>query len=268
MCYRPITLKKTGCVVPCGRCHKCIKRRVSAWSFRLLQEEKVSLSAHFLTLTYDTKFVPIKLSGKLSLCKRHIQLFIKRLRKSQCGNGVSPIRYYGVGEYGGHTERPHYHIILFNAKPELIQAAWSMGEIHFGKVSSASVGYTLKYMMKNKKKMKSWLNGREPEFAVMSKGLGISYLSEEMCNWHIADLTGRMFCGLPGGVKIGMPRYYKDKLYFDLERSAISAAYTIIADKAAVEKMDKQSVKDFINEQKAIDASFDRMYSSSLKTIL
>lgn len=268
-CMRPITLKQSGNVVPCGRCPACISTRTSNWSFRLLQEEKVATSAHFLTLTYDTKFIPILDSGLLSLRKADLQLFFKRLRKAQCGNGTSPIKYYAVGEYGGKTYRPHYHCILFNAKLELIQDAWRMGHIYYGQVSGASVGYTLKYMCKQKKNFRLSPNDkRVPEFAVMSKGLGISYLSETMANWHAGDLVGRNYCTLVGGQKIAMPRYYKERLYFELERAAIRDAMAIIAHDEHTKKLDKWTAKQFANEQKAIDAAFDKMYLSSLKTTI
>jgi len=270
MCYRPIFLKQQGTYVPCSKCPKCIRRRVSGWSFRLMQEDRISTSSHFLTLTYDTKFVPISASGKLTLQKEDLQLFFKRLRKAQCGNAQSPIKYYAVGEYGGRTQRPHYHIIMFNADLDFIQPAWKQGHIYYGSVSGASVGYTLKYMSKQKKgRIGTTPNDdRVPEFAVMSKGLGVSYLDETTCNWHVEDLTGRMYCTLAGGVKIAMPRYYKEKLYFEMEKSAISEFYKIQAHAIAIEKLSKQTPKSVRAEQAAIDAAFDRMYSSSLKTVV
>lgn len=169
MCYKPITLKERGVTVPCGKCPKCVARRVSAWSFRLMQEEKISESARFLTLTYATEHVPITDKGNLTLRKADVQKFLKRLRKRQSGNNVSNIKYYAVGEYGGRTKRPHYHIIMFNAKLELIQPSWDLGSIFYGDVTGASVGYTLKYMSKQKRKKHDRSDDREPEFALMSK---------------------------------------------------------------------------------------------------
>lgn len=87
-----------------------------------------------------------------------------------------------------------------------------------------------------------------------------------MCNYHAEDLINRMFCTLEGGVKIPMPRYYKDKLYWDMERAAISAVYQIQAHDIKLKKMETQTALDVENEQKAIDASFDRMYLKALKT--
>lgn len=281
MCYRPIHLRSKGTIVPCNKCPKCKARRVSSWSFRLQEEEKVCTSANFITLTYDTNYVPISSHGYMELSKDDLQKFFKRLRKSS-GKSASykedeitnytGIKYYAVGEYGGQTARPHYHIIMFNAMLELIDKAWRdpetkqpIGNIHYGKVEPASIGYCLKYMLKNKK-TEWWNTGCvQPEFNVMSKGLGISYLDETMCNWHIGDMVNRMYCNLKDGKKISMPRYYKEKLYYENERSALSEAFQAKALEMANEKFSKQSFKDVINEQKAIDAAFDRMYFKSQK---
>lgn len=148
----------------------------------------------FLTLTYDTRKVPLTKNGYMSLSKTeyeyviakkgkrkgqlkrkqissHLQQFFKLLRKAQCGNGKSPIKYYACGEYGSKFNRPHYHVILFNAKIELIQDCWQHGEIHYGlNVNEASVGYTLKYMSKPSRIPMHAKDDRVKEFALMSKG--------------------------------------------------------------------------------------------------
>lgn len=266
MCWRPYT-KKDGSKVPCQKCSQCVSRRVSAWSFRLMQEEKVSTSAHFITLTYDTSKVPIADNGLLTLCKRDLQLFFKRLRKCH-GVGHTPIKYYAVGEYGGKTRRPHYHVVLFNAKLELIQGAWNNGDIHYGNVTGASVGYTMKYMSKPSK-FKKWCkhNGLQPEFALMSKRLGLAYVANDlMYKWHHADLLNRMYCVTLDGVKLSMPRYYKDKMYDQLQRLAVAEAQAIVIREKQLTKLERQSFREFCNEQKSIDATYDRMYLSSLKT--
>lgn len=108
----------------------------------------------------------------MTLDKTHVQLFMKRLRKAQCGNGKSPIKYYCCGEYGGKTNRPHYHAILFNAKIELLQDAWQYGSLFYGMdVNEAAVGYTLKYMCKPSRIPMHANDDRLPEFALMSKEL-------------------------------------------------------------------------------------------------
>ena len=66
-----------------------------------MQHEKDAMSAQFITLTYDTSTVPITRNGYMSLDKRDLQLFFKRLRKSQgkdsTGASMPPIKYYAVG---------------------------------------------------------------------------------------------------------------------------------------------------------------------------
>lgn len=226
---QPITIRnqgdeRGGVTVPCGHCEKCVKRRQSAWSFRLLQEEKVCTSSIFLTLTYGTQKVPITKNGFMTLHKKDAQNFMKRLRKAH--PNTARLKYYLVGEYGGKTYRPHFHMILFNADIKHIQPAWNQGQIHYGKVEAASVGYALKYMCKAKgSRIPLHRNDdRLPEFALMSKGLGLSYLTEKMIAWHHDDEDNRMYCNLTDGKKISMPRYFKQKIYSDEQRKKIGLA--------------------------------------------
>lgn len=173
-CLNPFYLKEHDCHVPCGKCEACLKRRASGWSFRLAQQIKAATSAYFVTLTFNTNFVPISPNGYMTLCKREFQLFMKRLRKI---SGTDNIKYYACGEYGDKRKRPHYHIILFNAKHEDVIDAWKrdgvpMGNIQFGTVGPASIGYCLKYMCKEPMKRKHRNDDRLREFSLMSKGLG------------------------------------------------------------------------------------------------
>lgn len=231
MCFKPFTItnKQNDKVdVPCGKCPRCVSRKISEWSFRLLQQDKVSTNSSFITLTYGTDHLPFTKSGRMDLHKRDLQLFFKRLRKaherrlllSRDGrlSRNKPIKYFAVGEYGSNYERPHYHVILFNCRDELIQDAWQNGNVYYGKVSGASVGYCLKYIMKRGRVGKKKGDDRTPEFALMSKGLGANYLTEAMKLWHTADVGGRMYCNLTDGKKIAMPRYYKDKIYDEYQR--------------------------------------------------
>lgn len=189
------------------------------------------MSAHFITLTYDTQYVPISKNGLLTLDKVDLQKYLKRLRWLERGSPYS-IKYYAVGEYGKKRKRPHYHLILFNVlDEENIKAAWSLddqaiGDVHYGSVTAASVGYTLKYINKPGKAGISPGDDRQREFSIMSKKLGDNYLSQiGNVSWHKADLVNRMYLTVEGGKKISMPRYYKDKIYDEDERNAISANY-------------------------------------------
>jgi hypothetical protein len=216
--YKKMELVKgveTGYIpFPCGKCPPCIRRRVSGWAFRLNKQSEQSNSAHFVTLTYNDEHITKTKSGLETLVKADLQKFFKRLRKLT----KEKISYYAVGEYGSDGQRPHYHIILFNANPKIVENAWSIndvsiGNIHFGDVGEASVGYTLKYISKEKKIPMFQGDDRQKEFALMSKGLGKGYLTEQMVKWHKRNIENRVYLPLKDGKKAAMPRYYKDKLY-------------------------------------------------------
>ena len=166
---------------PCGKCPPCRKRRVDSWAFRLMQEDKISKSAHFVTLTYDKDHLPRSKNNLPTLVKSDLQKFWKRLRKN---TGFSNIRYYAVGEYGKINSRPHYHAVVFNCKtPEAYGNAWSVngspiGDVHVGTVTGDSVAYCAGYVDKRKGIPVHKRDDRLKEFSCMSKGLGKSYPSD------------------------------------------------------------------------------------------
>ena len=211
---------KDGYTLPCGKCYECKARRVSGWSFRLNKEAEGSTSALFVTLTYAPEHTPMSENGYMTLNKSDIQKFLKRYRKKHGTN--TKIKYYLCGEYGGNTLRPHYHIILFNGNAEHIETAWGLGQIHIGKVNEASTGYTLKYLAKPSQIPKHRNDDRLKEFSLMSKKMGISYITPEMVKWHKKDLKNRMYIALKDGKKIAMPRYFKEKIYSVHQRHRIS----------------------------------------------
>lgn len=253
-----------------------MKRRVSGWSFRLLMHERDANSAYFITLTYSTKNVPITDNGFMSLCKSDLQKYMKRLRKFQYERTPDmKVNYYAVGEYGSKTQRPHYHLIIFNADLDLIEKAWKLqgneiGNIHCGAVSGASIGYTLKYL--HKQNEKDYETGqyiykvgtgiwdeREPEFQVMSKGIGESYVNEKTKKWHKAKLTERYY--LPyEGKKLPMPRYYKQRIYTEEELKIIGRYFK----KQRELEEQEENEKEYDQRLKAQVAE-TRRYKQSLK---
>lgn len=257
-CITPFFVKqKTGIdkiPVPCGKCPVCFKRKVSHWSFRLQQQDKYSHESHFITLTYDTKHLPISENGYQSLCKRDVQLFFKRLRKANS----CTLKYFAVGEYGGKTARPHYHVLLFNAAIQTIQPAWGLGHCHYGFVSGASVGYTLKYMMKGRWRPYSDDDDREPQRAFMSKGLGLDYLTPQAIRWHLDDPTERMYLPLKDGKKVSMPRYYKERIYWPSLQKAVGIIQRDRMFKEKEEAIAKGGEMYFNNEREAQMALYRR----------
>lgn len=219
--------------VPCGKCPNCKRRRINSWVFRLLQEEKRSSSSYFVTLTYDTRMVPITKNGFMTLCKKDFQDYMKRLRKL-CPD--SKLKYYAVGEYGSQYQRPHYHAIIFNVpEQEMFFDAWSLdgvpfGIVHVGTVTGDSIAYTAKYIDKPNFSKKHGRDDRVAEFSLMSKGLGSNYLTDDMINYHRSD-SSRMYVTKEGGYRIALPRYYRDKIFSEHELNLQIPVIQAVADK-------------------------------------
>lgn len=193
--------------VPCGKCAFCLTNRRSSWMFRVHHEMRTqSVPGWFLTLTYSEGNVRRTATGRLSLRFRDVQLFLKRVRKSgyYC-------KYICVGEYGGQTHRPHYHCIMWTDCPsDKLEKYWRMGHIHFGKLTMASAMYTLKYIIQPKIKDDPEI---EPTRAQFSKGLGLSYLSIQVYEWHTRDEENPVMFAHVDGQKVALPRYYKAKIF-------------------------------------------------------
>lgn len=222
--------------IPCGRCPPCKLRRVNGWVFRLLEEEKRSSSAHFITLTYDTRHVPISANGFMTLQKRDFQLFMKRLRKLT----DNTLKYYACGEYGTQNSRPHFHAIVFNVpKTHLYFDAWQLGTLQVGTVTTDSIAYSLKYTDKPPQGKKHARDDRQPEFALMSKGLGNNYITPETIKYHSDDLNNN-FLTRTGGRKIAMPRYYRSLLLTQEQRDR-----QLLIIQRAIETQVEEDVKDF-----------------------
>lgn len=246
-CDFPITIKNPASKidatapqyipVPCRKCPPCLAKRSNGWIFRLLQHDKVASTALFITLTYSNEAFTrqsgrITPKGYLTLYKRDFQLFMKQVRKAMPAprkrtrnEPMTPldyqnvIKYYAVGEYGSTTYRPHYHAIIFNVPREIIEQKWQHGSVHCDLVNGSTVAYTTKYMHKGKLIPVHQNDDRLPEFSLMSKGLGLSYITDEMAHYHQSD-TSRNYVTGEGGVKIPMPAIYRQKLYTEAQRKA------------------------------------------------
>lgn len=228
--------------LPCGHCVGCRKDQAKEWSNRLLMESLYHDQTYFVTLTYDNdhahfvdftnprtgQFFPKETKHQATLCKKDIQLFMKRLRKEYPDDKV---RFYAVGEYGGHTFRPHAHLILFGlhipenefipfGKSETgnqyfvlskLQEIWTYG---FSSIEPANE-YTMKYVCNYvTKKLGIHPNdyytkqGLDPPFSLMSRkpGIGAQYLIDHP---EIMD-NDRIVIGTERGVyDFVPPRYFK-----------------------------------------------------------
>lgn len=166
-----------GQTFSCGQCMACRINRQRQWVARLMLEYAEHLEASFLTLTYANEHLPCMPDGRGTLNPEHLQLWLKRLRKQL---GRDRIRYFAVGEYGGRTQRPHYHVIVFGVGPALLEElagkTWKYGFIKADELNAERMAYTAQYCLKKMtKKEDIRLDGREPEFSRMSRNPGIGY---------------------------------------------------------------------------------------------
>lgn len=207
--------------VSCGKCTECLKKRAAHWSFRLQQEQKNAGNSVFLTLTYNEENIVLGKNDIPTLYKKDYQDFIKRLRKN-CkkhytrSEAKNSIKYYACGEYGSsETSRPHYHAILFNHPDayrnniELFEKDWGKGIITATPVTPERIYYTTGYVIKTKISDEC-LDERNPEFSLMSKNLGLKFLTPKMIQYiqqknllEIRNDYGYM----------GLPQYYKRKVW-------------------------------------------------------
>lgn len=231
-----VTNRKIGLkqVVPCGKCPNCRDRRAQDWIIRLQAEEKRHASSLFVTLTYSPENTRVTSKKLMTLSKVDVQLFMKRLRKN---TGRKKLKYYAVGEYGGTTSRPHYHLIMFDVGFDEIYQAWGLGQIHVGQVSGESIAYTCKYICKPKKIPAFAGDDRQTEFSLMSKNLGNNYLTPEMIEYH--QDTGNSFVYQPGGFKKALPRYYRDRIFSEEQKELM-----MIASQADASRMLEDRIRD------------------------
>ncbi len=188
--------------VRCGKCLDCRRHRVSSWVARIVEECRGDAQAFFVTLTYADKEAEVTPNGYMTLSKRHLQLLFKRMRKA----GYQ-FKYFAVGEYGGLTSRPHYHVIfLVNGSVPDFGAFWRHGHVHVGTCTVDSIAYTLKYIDKPFKR-KHARDDRLKHFALMSKGMGASYVTRAL-SYHRA---GSYVVRYSQKHWVYMPRYYAKK---------------------------------------------------------
>lgn len=210
-------MKDDKMLVPCGKCMACRILKTSEWTSRIMHE-LIGKDGSFITLTYNEESRP----ANGTVVKRHLQLFIKRLRKYL---GKQKIKYYGVGEYGEKSERPHYHVIVIGWKPDLarcykpdrkylaskeIEQIWTYGNNTVGSADREAIQYVVGYI---RKKLTGDLGtvqyeqtGRIPPFALQSQGLGKDFaLAHKEYVLSERGITRN-------GVNVCVPRYYRKKL--------------------------------------------------------
>lgn len=227
MCINPIKLA-SGQTVPCGQCMPCRINHCRQWAVRIMYERAMSKDGCFVTLTYDDEHLPMKspkylepTSAAGTLCRRDVQLFMKRLRKKFPPGSV---KYYAAGEYGLEGDRPHYHLILFNVPPDerIISEAWQYrGLVSVDDVNYTTSEYCAKYVLSKEyglSAVKAYeLTRREAPFQLSSQGLGL-----EFAKGTINEIKTRDCCYVTGK-PVPVPKYFREKLDLNSYKAQVRA---------------------------------------------
>ena len=234
--------------IPCGKCIGCRLEYSRQWANRCMLELQEHDSSYFCTFTYDDAHLPLSYyadpdTGEAIPCatlvKRDFQLLMKRIRKEFKND---KIRFFGCGEYGSETLRPHFHIVLFGLhlddlkyykrsaqgydyfnSPRL-QSCWKKGYVVVGEVNWQTCAYVARYVTKKLTgSLASFYSdfNIEPPFILMSRKPGIArnYYDENSDNIYKYDSI--VLSNPEKPLKFKPPRYF-DKL-FDIDNPVQSA---------------------------------------------
>lgn len=194
--------------LPCGKCLGCVTDNARKWALRCNLELTQHLATLFTTLTYAPENEPTTLTW------RHVQLFLKRLRRHRTIHSLERIRYFASGEYGEKNGRPHYHLIIFGAdalsNAQLINDTWKLGITQTYPVTPAAINYVAGYTAKKLNwqfqtrqervtpdgEVYTW----EPPFIKMSRNPGLAAHAKQ---WPEAWKLYAVY----NGAKTSVPRY-------------------------------------------------------------
>jgi len=227
-CSRPTVMG--GGTFGCGQCTPCRINRRRVWAHRIMLEAAQYSDNAFVTLTYDED----KLPEDGSVSPKVLSGFIKRLRSRY---HPRTLRYFGVGEYGDQTFRPHYHLGLFgyprcrrgysrfnrfgNCCPtcDIILECWGNGNIFVGDLTMDSAAYVAGYVTKKMtKKDDPRLDGKFPEFARMSLRPGVGMgMMDDLASTLMGHKLDNVMVDVPNTLRHGthefpLGRYLRRKL--------------------------------------------------------
>lgn len=201
--------------VPCGVCIECRRKKASQWKIRLSEELKHNpIKGQFITLTYNDE----ELEKLMQECNNdETEIFTKSVRR-----WLELVRYHTkhqprhwlIAEKGqNNTERLHIHGIIWD-NPEIVNK-WKYGRTDVGwGTNSRTVGYLVKYMLKPDPKHANFKSK-----ILTSRGIGLQYIKGEgkrvnKYDFHDTNENYR----LPNGQKVGLPQYFRQKLWSTEER--------------------------------------------------
>lgn len=214
--------------IGCGKCIECKNQKAKNWQVRLLEDVKDNRNGVFVTLTFSDsemkkldKEIDIKIQGYArdnEIGKLAVKRFRERWRKR---TGKSP-RHWLVSELGHKgTERIHFHGIIWTNEREWINKHWKYGYTWTQKkrknVGGAIATYVTKYMTKIDKHHKEY-----KEIVLTSDGIGAGFIKRDKIGYYRykGEDTNEQYITTTLQ-KIGMPIYYRNKLWTEEEREKL-----------------------------------------------
>jgi len=218
--------------VGCQKCIECRKQKAQGWQVRLHEDLKHNKNGKFVTLTFSDeelnkieKTIGEEVDGYSrdnEVCRYAIRHFTENWRKKF----GKTLRHWLVTELGQtKTERVHIHGIVWTDEVEEIKKKWKYGHVWIGEyVNSKTVNYIVKYVNKVDKIHKEYQSK-----IYASKGIGKEYIERKDAKRHKYK-EGKTIetYKTKEGVILGLPVYYRNKLYTEEER-----------EKLWIEKLDK-----------------------------
>lgn len=219
----------------CGWCIECRKKIATEWRIRLYEELKYNRNASFVTLTFtpesikelEEKIIKNNVRGLKEgeidvniLASYAVRLFTERWRKKY----KKAPKHWLITELGHkNSERIHLHGIIWNEGEEKqenidkeITKHWKYGNVFIGSyVNEKTINYICKYVTKLDKDHKGY-----KQKIITSKGIGKNYLTNNTTNKFNEELTNKKYRATTG-VMLELPKYYKNKLWTEEERSKL-----------------------------------------------
>lgn len=233
-----------GSKCSCGGCTACRINTTSQWKLRLLYELEDWPFATFLTLNYSNEYFDWLIDkGRFdevnNLSPKEVTAYWKRVRRSldYWFDDPRPMKHYTCGEYGERRGRAHYHAIVFGLDHlsdddmDILKFAWnekrkpvprnedfqwlrSRGKkCAYQPVTPDDIAYVTGYVQKKLtgQRGREYYHGRTLPFAQMSKGMGFVNAEKNK------DVLAKGWTYLPGGTRVAVPRYYREKLGIEID---------------------------------------------------
>lgn len=219
--------------IGCGNCIECRKQLANSWRTRLINElENNKDIPYYVTLTFSNEeltklLIQLKQTENNYVLTKAVRYYLERHRKKY----KTSIKHWLISELGHEgTERIHLHGIIWLPKEinkEEITKIWKYGNVVIGDYCNIiTINYIMKYVTKIDTDHKDYKS-----IILCSKGIGNNYTKDirnKMKHKYIHNNTIEYY-QLKNGTKVGLPIYYRNKLFSEEER-----------EKLWLEKLDKE----------------------------